>query len=194
MKRVIILDVDGVLLNHLKSMKIAYPEFVGRKISDEKWEEVVWQYQRDPKSLQAFGQFWGQEKFFSKVPPMFGMQKCVKSLLMLGYDLYVVTSVPEHLKSIRAKNLQDVFGDVFKEVVCVGSFSKKEAINNIVSQYQTSFFVDDSVKHLEEAYGLVDKCIWMSNQYQEPYWNTAALVDAISVENADALTEFFIYK
>lgn len=188
MKRLFIFDVDGVLLNLWGPMKDVFEEFTGQKLSQGLWDGVIFDYLKNPAPYMEFGRYFDNSDILTKLPAMPDMPELVQKLKAQGFDLAIVTSVSdkEEIKSKRAQNLLQVFGDVFDKLVCTErGGSKKQALQEVVKGYDQTFFCDDHPKNAALGKGVVTFPLWFQNKYHEPIWEQIDHSGIIPVKNAE---------
>ena len=70
------------------------------------------------------------------------------------YDIVAITCLgtEQDQKEKRTQNLVNHYGDVFDEVVCIPVRTSKQAyLEELMKERHVEFFVDDRIKHLQEA-------------------------------------------
>lgn len=151
MTSIVIVDCDGVLLNWRDSFnRWAYRHQFVAEI--DQWPR------KDYSPPQMLGgvehklmEVFNQTHFVSKLPPIEGAIEAIQAIHRAGYALRVVTAFSDEYESmvLRQQNLNNVFGNVFEEIVCLPIGSSKAAY--LRRQPKDSYFIEDSAHHLEEA-------------------------------------------
>ena len=161
MQKVFIFDIDGVLLEIWKPMVEAFQIFTGKTYSEEELLEISKSYAKDPTPYIEFGKYFQASEAFANLEPIPGMVEFVKELKDSGFDLYVITAAAEYTWKTRVENLHKVFGEVFKEVYCVGRNCKTDVMKDIATQYDISYFCDDSPENVRKSAEFVTTGIWL---------------------------------
>ncbi|MBQ9235332.1 MAG: hypothetical protein IJ184_02580 [Alphaproteobacteria bacterium] len=173
--KIVIFDVDEVLLSFWQAMKGEYQNFIGRILSNEEADATISDYLHNPMKYRDFGCYFEKTKVLQHLPAIDGMPEVVKRLRNeAGCDLAIVSaisSLPEVLE-MRKQNLKEIFGDVFNPVVCIRREQSKEAVlREVVAGYDMSFFVDDNPRNLQAVEGIVTYRVWMANKYHQFIWD-----------------------
>jgi DNA-binding beta-propeller fold protein YncE len=160
-KPTILTDVDGVLLNFLK----AFSEFLKSKsLFKEEFEfKIKGNEYFDLKELitlscpveceSIINEFYLSKEIGKLKEQQDGLTDIIQSLNN-DFNLICITCIgtTEHLKEQRQKNLINVFGDCFKEIHCINiTDSKEDLISSLSKKYDVITYVDDRLKHINEA-------------------------------------------
>lgn len=156
MKKRIALDCDGVLLSYIECYKRLYEELFHTKL------EIV-----NPHSYNAdiqLGLDWSSRKqdqrkfydYFSKhgwnsMKPLDGAVEATHKLKNAGFDIFVVTSIPEDKANARADNLL-AHNFAFDDVIACGAHSKANGKNIKkvhLDKLNPQFFVDDLISNFD---------------------------------------------
>ena len=152
MKKIIALDVDGVLLDFHQSYRLAWQRAFGElpELKDPLayWPMERWNVERlEGNRIAQFRACFDQE-LWSSIPALPGALTACHQLDAAGYDLVCVTAVPQQFLQARIQNLLDA-GFPVKSVVATshesGTVSPKaqalKALNPVA-------FVDDYLPFL----------------------------------------------
>ena len=171
MKKVALLDVDGVLLDLHEAMFNLCSSYFKRTIDKNEYIQMVRNYDRNTKLYTDFGRFFMHSKHFESISAFSGMKETLEQLKEYGFDLIIISACPneDKIKSARLKNLNDCFGDIFKAIHLTGSTNKKELIAHYANRYDISFFCDDRPANVEQSIGLVNYPIWKHNSFLLPH-------------------------
>lgn len=169
MNKIILTDVDGVLLNWVKTFEAwmvtkGYKKHIDGEYDIDKTYNIHWE---EAKKLAI--EFNNSNELVS-MPPFMDAVKYVKKLHEeQGYVLHCVSAVPERSLGIRRNNLEQIFGEaVIERVECTGTSANKRPI---LAEY-----TDTGIPWLEDKfsnckmgldYGL--DCYLMIHDYNEYY-------------------------
>lgn len=170
MRKIFIFDVDGVLLNLWIVMKASYESYINKNLSDDEWDEIIESFLKNPAPYKDFGEYFDNSGRFDMLPPMDPyMANLIFFKLFPRYaDLAIITSINnrDDLKERRRRNIKAIYGNIFKEIICVGrGNSKEEEIIKLVKGYDFSLFIDDNLKNVAKSVGLVDCPVWYENKH-----------------------------
>lgn len=156
----VILDCDGVLLN----WKTAFIDWMIENTffrGFDSWPEESYDFHvfaqlpdgsAFPKALEKpLMNIFNETHHIKKLPPIPGAVKAVQKLHEAGAVIKVVTSFSDKYESMRMreKNLIDVFGHVFQDIV--GLPLRESKLNYLSKQDINSVFVDDLPQHITSA-------------------------------------------
>lgn len=166
MRKKIVLDVDGVLLNFIDAF-----EEVAHTLKDDFGKELQINknlYHLNHRlgiTLEQENRVW--QKFeelnmWEKLNPLPGVIQAIESINKAGFDIYIVTAIEEKYMESRLKNLREI-GVIPKEIYCVGyNNSKKE----IVDRIKPDVFVDDRLDHLHNASSPF-QLVWLQDEVEQ---------------------------
>jgi len=111
MKKIIALDVDGVLLDFHQSYRLAWQRAFGElpELKDPLayWPMERWHVRRlEGNGIAQFRACFDQE-LWSTIPALPGALEACHQLSNAGYELVCVTAVPEQFLDARIQNLRD---------------------------------------------------------------------------------------
>ena len=190
----IILDCDGVLLNWRDSFNRWCIEN-GFFKNDNSWPD--WDYRYQPyiqseyASIPGFdltlGKLFAESYHISKLPPITGAVEAVRKMYYSGHSLKIITSFSDNYmsKKMRERNLVNVFGNVFEEMVALPFRASKLERLAAFNKQDHCVYVEDFEKHLDEAVeaGIpAVNCLLISNtfnlkhkpQYRRGGWDSTA--------------------
>lgn len=166
--RIILVDVDGVLLNWLDGF-IRYMEHQGYKNVREHIDHDDLGYRFDIQDKQIIDQqvrrFNSGQWEFGTLPPLNGAIQAIKHLnTKLNYRFVCITSCTTGLQTIalRKANLYNVFGDVFDAIHFV---DHKEPKNTHLADYDSTFWIEDKTVNAEAGLIYEHDCIIMNHLY-----------------------------
>lgn len=160
MTKTIILDTDGTLLDW-RTTYVAWLRNFELIKEDDTSEYFFKKFIKIPGDdnyqlpngifADALSEIFNQTYLLSKLPPINGAIKAIKTLSNEGYLLKVVSSYTTQYEAMKSReyNLKTVFGNVFQEITSLPLHSSK--INYLSKQDKDSYFIEDSVGHLLDA-------------------------------------------
>lgn len=174
-ERIILTDVDGVLINWEFGFHI-WMETHGHLVSDRK------EYNMDLKYGLPEGVGFQQIQMFNEsasvgfLPPLRDAQYYVKLLHeKWNYRFVVVTSFSdnEHAIKLREKNLVKLFGDnTFKDIISLPcGASKEEILKNLAKKYPGHYWIEDHIVNAEEGASRGLKTLMMAHAYNYEHQN-----------------------
>lgn len=148
MRKKIILDVDGVLLNFIERFTEVVQETVKRELIineveynltkrfgiTEKEEELVWQN-------------FAKTGSWEKLEPLHGVIEAVNKINALNYDVYIVTAIEGLFVEQRRANLENI-GLNPVEIYCAGYNKSKKDFFELINP---DIIVDDRLENLHVA-------------------------------------------
>lgn len=160
MSRIVILDVDGVLLN----WRDTYVDWLKKfeMIADEDSRSYSFKdfiripgdadyKSKNTKFADALSEIFNQTYLLSKLPPQDGAVSAIRTLSEAGYVLKVVSAYTTQYEAMKSReyNLKSVFGNVFQEITSLPLHSSKA--DYLSKQDKDAYFVEDSLGHLLDA-------------------------------------------
>tara|TARA_A100001011_G_scaffold354504_1_gene396969 strand:- start:2060 stop:2641 length:582 start_codon:yes stop_codon:yes gene_type:complete len=144
MEKIILTDVDGVLLD----WETAFYEWMKNKGYDAKNEgvynmEAVFEMRQD--KTKALIKEFNNSAWMGYLQPLRDARSGVAKLVEAGYTFYAITSISLDLntKKLRQRNLDNVFGkDVFTKLVCLDTGADKD---DALEEYKDSglYWIED---------------------------------------------------
>jgi|TARA_B100001094_G_scaffold329896_1_gene393752 hypothetical protein len=144
MEKIILTDVDGVLLD----WETAFYEWMKNKGYDAKNEgiynmEAVFEMRQD--KTKALIKEFNNSAWMAYLQPLRDARSGVAKLVEAGYTFYAITSISldPNTKKLRQRNLDNVFGkDVFTKLVCLDTGADKD---DALEEYKDSglFWIED---------------------------------------------------
>lgn len=151
--KVIIMDVDQVLLDCISRLRDYMLEHEGKKVSSmptawdlSKWMDCDSEGAMD--TVRSFHSNW----MFGTLDAMPGASNALNRLVRKGYGLIFVTACGDSpiTTALRKVNLYSEFGDIFLEEHFVPvNGSKLAVLQDLAARYDVRMFVDDRPKNLE---------------------------------------------
>lgn len=169
MEKRIVLDADGVILHFIDKFRECAQEVVGRELSCDNTA-----YALDEAfgiTREQVGEVWktfSQTRCWANIEPLPGAVSAIRDLEREGYEIHVVTVIPEEFRSDRLHNFRN-FGFSPSSIHCAkhGHEGKSEPI----SKLDPLVFVDDRLEHLHGSQH-VPVLVWVDlGQVQNPLPN-----------------------
>ena len=110
MKKLIVLDADGVLLNYAASYKLVWEEAFGIKLELKNpgmfhaYNEYGCPFEDDVQKQKFYDHF--TVKYWESMPLLPDALNACNELVSMGYDLVCVTSMPTEFQEARQKNFE----------------------------------------------------------------------------------------
>lgn len=187
-KKVILLDVDDVLLNWLEAFErymihqgYSKPDGYHTWDLEEAFETSKEEAQRHIKIFN--NGHWE----FGTLGPIPGSQEGVDSFKKAGYDLVAITSCSTNPQTIalRKANLYWCFGDVFKAVHCVNLGESKDTH---LADYEPTWWIEDKMTNAVAGLKYGHKSVLLSRQHNLNNNHE----DVIRVENWNEITSLVL--
>lgn len=199
MSKIIALDCDGVLLDYIETYQKLYEEMFNVKITPanprsfnvDKNLGIDWSGRED-KQAEFYELF--AEKGWKMMNPLPGAIDATKHMVDMGYEIIVVTSMPEEKALDRAMNLRNV-GIPFKDVVACGSHSlAKDGVNlkeKHLKKIKPEYFADDLLSNFHNVSHMT-KCVFIDWSCENnDAWNTDKEDKKVTVfDTHDSLFDF----
>ena len=153
-KKVIVTDCDGVLLDWEEGFTV-WMEHNGHDMAEggKLLYNIGDRYKMaNDKGKQLVKQF-NQSAAMGFLPPLRDAQYYVKLLSEKHqYKFVVLTSLSldPYAKKLRIRNLKKIFGDCFKEVICLDTGADKdEALAQLSKKYKGCWWIEDKPANAE---------------------------------------------
>lgn len=163
MKRLILTDVDGVLLDWLAGFdrfmsSVGYPAIV-----DEHMYALARRHNIDQLEVYRLAKEFNTSEAIGNLQPLNGAVEYVRKLREHGFDFIAITSLSDHSDSYnyRMRNLKELFGDAIQELVCLDTGASKL---EILKRWEGSglFWLEDHVKNALDGAELGLKSVLVS--------------------------------
>jgi len=171
MKKIILTDADGVLVtwldgfevfmfnkgyrvlpytNHIYSMAERY------NISYDKSRELVQEFNESP--------------YIEHLPPYLDSTEYIPKLVDHGFKFVCISSLSDHpdAAQYRRKNLENLYGENFLEIMCleIGSYKKPALMSWEGSGF---FWIEDHIKNAEAGHHLGLKTVLIQHDHNQHY-------------------------
>ena len=152
MEKIILTDVDGVLLD----WETAFYEWMKNKGYDAKNEgvynmEAVFEMRQD--KTKALIKEFNNSAWMAYLQPLRDARSGVAKLVEEGYTFHAITSISldPNTKKLRQRNLDNVFGkDVFTKLVCLDTGADKdEILAEYGAKYPGNYWIEDKPENLK---------------------------------------------
>ena len=182
MEKRILTDCDGVLLKWEDGFDafIKSKGFVRRDGTEAEYSMAL-RYGVTTRETQAFIKEYNESSAMSCLAPFADSVEYVAKLAACGFRFTAVTSMSAQpdAKTYRTKNLKNLFGDVFDEVVCLEMGASKA---NVLMRWADSklFWIEDHMRQAEAGYEAGLRTILINHPYNSHY--TTDLFPKVSFE------------
>jgi len=152
--RVILTDVDGVLLNWEEGFAV-WMEHQGHipNPDHKSWYDMNKHYDLSRNQIFKLIMEFIDSAAIGFLPPLRDAQVGVQTLTKQGYRFVAVTSVGngDKVKALRERNLAKLFGkDTFKDVICLDlGGCKRDALSQLAKQYKGNYWIEDKIENLD---------------------------------------------
>lgn len=160
--KVIVLDVDGVLLSFTPAFDRAAAFCLKRELPPHDEESGMSHYDLCKRAgatgdeIDEILQYMQDSGMYAEFEALPGAKEAVKKIREAGFKVVVCTALPEQAKEMRLFNIKNALDFVPDEIYCVGmGKSKKEALAEIMPDV----YVDDRINYLREAL-FVNHLVW----------------------------------
>lgn len=171
MKRVILTDADGCLVNWNKGF-IKFMEEKGLPQipnTDHEYSISTRHNISTTRAMELVKEF-NEGPHIEFLEPFADSVKYVNKLAQLGFRFIVVTSISSHpdAKIRRTKNLQNLFGNVFDDVHCIEQGASKA--NILLTWADTGYFwIEDHMRQAEAGHEAGLRTILINHPYNSHY-------------------------
>lgn len=151
-KKVIVCDVDGVLLNWEDAFQIWMEHQGFEKVKNHQFiYNAAEQYGLNKAEGKKWVRLFNQSAAIGFLPPLRDAQEIIKLLHNnYGYRFAVCTSLSKDksAQELRTRNLKKYFGDVFEEFVYLDTGADKDdALYKLAKKYRGCYWVEDKVEN-----------------------------------------------
>lgn len=150
-KKVIALDVDGVLLDFFATFDKAAEIILKRKVNPNKDEHKRDHYHlgkrvdTDDVMAEKILQFMLDSRMYQEIPALEGVKEAVEEIKKQNFKIVIITALPESAREMRLINLKNVLNLEPDEMHMVGmGKSKKDALELV----NPDIFIDDRIDYL----------------------------------------------
>ena len=190
-KKVIVTDCDGVLLDWEEGFTV-WMEHNGHDMAEggKLLYNIGDRYKMaNDKGKQLVKQF-NQSAAMGFLPPLRDAQYYVKLLSEKHqYKFVVLTSLSldPYAKKLRIRNLKKIFGDCFKEVICLDTGADKdEALAQLSKKYKGCWWIEDKPANAEAGVRAGFKSILIEHGHNMN-WQFDSDIDITVAKNWEAI-------
>lgn len=163
MRKKIILDVDGVLLNFIEKFSEVVQETVQRPLVINEFEyNLSKRFGISEEEEILVWQRFADAGCWEKLNPLQGVIEAVQKINALDYDVYIVTAIDGLFVEQRRTNLEKI-GLNPVEIYCAGYNKSKLDFFNII---QPDIIVDDRLENLHVAPDCFH-LVWIQDQVEQ---------------------------
>jgi len=169
-KKIIVTDVDGVLLNWEDAFQIWMEHQGFEKVKKHKFiYNAAEQFGLSTEEGKKWVRIFNQSAAIGFLPPLRDAQEIVKLLSKnYGYRFVICTSLStdKAAQELRTRNLEKYFGDVFEEYVYLGTGADKDdALYKLAKKYRGCYWVEDKVENAYAGEKVEFKPVVMEHGY-----------------------------
>jgi uncharacterized HAD superfamily protein len=175
--RLILSDCDGCLLSWYTRFE-QYIRSQGERPTDVKMGEYLLsrRYGLTVEQSTKYVEQFNRSEYMSNLEPLIDAKKWVAKLAEDGFRFVVISSMCDDPIPVRYRiqNLNDVFGDVFDNVICLKQGSRK---GHILEEWKDSglFWIEDHCVNASDGNRLGLKSILVESAYNEGCSNDALI-------------------
>jgi len=162
-RRVLAIDVDGVVLDYAAAYRQAWARAFGI-LPDERDPQAYWPLDRwavrrlDGEEKRHFRRQF-DEAFWSTIPALPGAVEACERLVNAGYDLYFVTALKHEFTQARLTNLLTLNIQVTELIATPMSESAGNPKAEIINTLNPAGFVDDYAPYLRNLKPSIHKAL-----------------------------------
>lgn len=181
MKKIILTDIDGVMLDWVSEFDNFLKETKGWEIDDEHTSyDISVAYGASREEMLKLIHEYNHSDYMKNLSPLRDSVDGVAELRARGYEFHAITSFTNDLyaKQRRIQNLDDLFGRyAVTRLVCLEMGAGKR---KILEEYKDSnlFWLEDLPANADEGLELGLRSILISHSYNQEYKGDAPRVDS----------------
>jgi phosphoglycolate phosphatase-like HAD superfamily hydrolase len=165
MEKLILTDVDGVLLNWDKSFDKWMKEKKYKKHNNN-FDNVAQRYKIKKEESRELVKTFNESSEIGFLEPFRDSVEYIKKLYKKGYKFHCITSLGRSLYSqkLRKINLENLFGSCFSKFIFLDVSERK---NKILNSYKNSdlFWIEDKFENALDGLNVGLKPILMKHDY-----------------------------
>lgn len=165
MEKIILTDVDGVLLEWDKSFDNWMKDKKYKKYNND-FDNVAQRYKITKSESKELVKKFNESPEIGFLEPFKDSVTYVKKLNKKGYKFHCITSLGKNLYSqkLRKINLEKLFGDCFEKFIFLDVSERK---NQVLNQYKNSglFWVEDKIENALDGLNVGLSPILMKHHY-----------------------------
>jgi len=153
MKKTMLVDADGVLFNWEYAFNLFMEEHGFEATKDAKLiYNIAFRYDIPEKQGKTMIKHFNESAMIGFLPPLRDAQEYVTKLADEGWDFICITSLShnKYAQKLRRRNLDKIFGCIFKDVIFLGTGADKD---KVLEQFEGSncWWVEDKVENALEG-------------------------------------------
>ena len=169
-KKVIVTDVDGVLLNWEDAFQIWMEHQGFERVKGHQFiYNAAEQFGLNKTEGKKWVRLFNQSAAIGFLPPLRDAQEIVKLLNNnYGYRFVVCTSLSKDkaAQELRTRNLKKIFGDVFDEFVYLDTGADKDAaLYKLAKKYRGCLWIEDKLENCEVGAKVDFESVLMEHGY-----------------------------
>jgi len=178
MEKIILTDVDGVLLNWEYAFGTWMEEHGHTMIENGNFiYNIGKRFDIDKNEASKLVRFFNESATIGYLPALRDSQHYVKLLGNLGYKFHVITSLSKNpnAQRLRTKNLEKLFGNVFEKFIYLDTGADKDVV---LEQYRDTglLWVEDKPANAEVGVNMGLKAVIMEHAFNLHYEGVAPFV------------------
>ena len=184
MKKTMLVDADGVLFNWEYAFNLYMEEHGFESVKDAKLiYNIAFRYDIPEKQGKTMIKHFNESAMIGFLPPLRDAQEYVTKLSDEGWDFICITSLShnKYAQKLRRKNLDKIFGCIFKDVIFLGTGADKD---KVLEQFEGSncWWVEDKPENalagekvglrglvMEHGYNMNDDSVRRVKNWKEVY-------------------------
>lgn len=185
------LDLDDTLLDFVPDMVGFYNEINKADYKKHHFSsyDLAETWGGTVEQTQDFIERFYESDEFTNLKPVSGAVEFVSLAKEKGHKIWVITSRPEFVEKVTIKNIENVFGSIFEDVIFLGhhyGLHKKETKGEVCDKLEIDLFADDHLKHCTDANNSKRQVYLMNNP-----WNIEREISA-GIKRINFLSEIDI--
>lgn len=178
MEKIILTDVDGVLLNWEYAFGTWMEEHGHTMIENGNFiYNIGKRFDIDKNEASKLVRFFNESATIGYLTALRDSQHYVKLLGNLGYKFHVITSLSKNpnAQRLRTKNLEKLFGNVFEKFIYLDTGADKDVV---LEQYRDTglLWVEDKPANAEVGVNMGLKAVIMEHAFNLHYEGVAPFV------------------
>lgn len=178
MEKIILTDVDGVLLNWEYAFGTWMEEHGHTMIENGNFiYNIGKRFDIEKNEASKLVRFFNESATIGYLPALRDSQHYVKLLGNLGYKFHVITSLSKNpnAQRLRTKNLEKLFGNVFEKFIYLDTGADKDVV---LEQYRDTglLWVEDKPANAEVGVNMGLKSVIMEHAFNLHYEGVAPFV------------------
>ena len=184
MKKTMLVDADGVLFNWEYAFNLFMEEHGFETTKDAKLiYNIAFRYDIPEKQGKTMIKHFNESAMIGFLPPLRDAQEYVTKLADEGWDFICITSLShnKYAQKLRRRNLDKIFGCIFKDVIFLGTGADKD---KVLEQFEGSncWWVEDKPENalagekfglrglvMEHGYNMNDDSVRRVKNWKEIY-------------------------